>query len=424
MSVNETFQLLVGELRLSVLPPVLEVLIVASPVILAGILLLIFCPLWVRYIRAAYFVGLKYTLLEIKLPKDTFKSPLAMELFLTALHQTVGEGNWYAKYWQGRTRPWFSLEMISVEGRVKFLIWSRAESKSFIESSLYAQFPGIEVGEIDDYARTVHFDPKENVIWAAELQLTKEDPYPIKTYIDYALDKDPKEEFKVDPLAPLLESLGSVGPNQQVWMQILVRAHKKEQIKPGHLWKTTDAWKDQAEKIINEIMKRDPKTKITGVEDEETGLSKKPTLTKGEENIISAIERSLTKQAFDVGIRCLYIAEKDFFNPANIGGMLGSWKQFGSESLNSFKPNSDVLHISLDHPWKDYKDKRRNFMSKYSLANYKRRSYFYHPANAKPFVLNTEELATIFHFPGQVAATPSLERVISKKSQAPANLPI
>jgi hypothetical protein len=39
-------------------------------------------------------------------------------------------------------------------------------------------------------------------------------------------------------------------------------------------------------------------------------------------------------------------------------------------------------------------------------------------------ILNTEELATIFHFPGQVAGTPTLERVPSKKAEAPSNLPI
>ena len=41
----------------------------------------------------------------------------------------------------------------------------------------------------------------------------------------------------------------------------------------------------------------------------------------------------------------------------------------------------------------------------------------------KMFILNTEELATVFHFPGKTAETPSFERVDSKKSEPPANLP-
>ncbi len=37
-------------------------------------------------------------------------------------------------------------------------------------------------------------------IWGCEFKFTKGDGYPIKTYVDYGLDKDPKEEYKVDPL--------------------------------------------------------------------------------------------------------------------------------------------------------------------------------------------------------------------------------
>ena len=40
------------------------------------------------------------------------------------------------------------------------------------------------------------------------------------------------------------------------------------------------------------------------------------------------------------------------------------------------------------------------------------------------FVLNTEELATIFHFPGQIIKVPGLERVESKEASPPTNLPI
>lgn len=424
MTLDQVIPILLGEVQNSIGPQALSIVINLSPILLVVALFFIAWPIWVKYVRAKFFFSQKYVLLEIRLPKDVFKSPQAMELFLTSLHQTGGEGTWYNKYWLGMTRSWFSLEMISVEGQVKFFIWMRAANKNFTESSLYAQFPGIEITEKDDYARTVHSEPSENGIWACELQLTKEDAYPIKTYIDYKLDKDPKEEFKVDPLAPFLEYLGSVGPNQQVWIQILVRAHKKEARLAGHLWKTTDRWKDDAYVIINKILLRNAKTKVAGEENPETGFSKMPSITSGEKDIVEAIERSLTKQAFDVGIRCVYIAKNGFFNPSNIGGILGSFKQFSTEHLNGFRPNSDYFHAQYDYPWQDYKNIRRNRWSKMALMAYKRRSYFYPPFERRGFVLNTEELATIFHFPGQVAGTPTLSRIPSKKSEAPTNLPI
>jgi len=417
-------QFVIDDFQKTMLPGIIAILATISPIVLAFYLFDIFWNVWVRYIRAAFFYSQKYSLLEIRLPRDQFKSPLAMELFLTSIHNTSGEGTWVARFWFGKTRPWFSLEMASIEGQVKFFIWTRAKQKSFLESSLYAQFPGIEVHERDDYACSVHFDPDSMAVWACEFKLTKPNALPIKTYVDWGLDKDPKEEFKVDPLTPLIEFLGTLGPNQQIWIQILIRAHKNEQRTAGHLWKKTDAWQDEAKKLVNEILKRDPKSKVAGKFDEKSGRIVPPSISEGEREIVKAIERAVTKQPFDVGIRAIYFAQRDFFNGDNIGGVLGNWKQFSSESLNTLKHRGDKWHQGFDYPWEDYRDIRRNRMSRKVFQAYKRRSYFYPPFESKSFTLNTEELATIFHFPGPVAGTPTLERVPSKKGEAPSNLPV
>jgi hypothetical protein len=39
-------------------------------------------------------------------------------------------------------------------------------------------------------------------------------------------------------------------------------------------------------------------------------------------------------------------------------------------------------------------------------------------------ILNTEELATIYHFPALKVVTPTLVRVLSKKGEPPAGLPV
>ena len=413
---------------LSSLSPALSIIIGISPILLMIVLLALFVDVWVRYVRAENQFKEKYLVLEIRLPKETVKSPAAMELFLTALHQTGGEGTWFDKYWLGKTRAWFSLEIVSIEGQVHFFIWTRAGLKTFIETSLYAQFPGIEVHETDDYAKSVHFDPKVNTLWGCEFKFAKGNHYPIKTYVDYGLDKDPKEEFKVDPLAPLLEFLGSIGVNQQVWIQFIIRAHKDDQEKEGHWFKTTDKWKDDAAAEVHKILGRDPKTKVAGVVGED-GQGQRISISPGEQDIVKAIERGVSKLGYDVGIRAVYIAEKNSFVGTTIPAIIGSFKQFNAEHLNGFKPNAKLWLPKFDYPWQDFRDIRQNHTRKELLEIYKRRSYFHHPYkgvhhHAAPLVMNSEELATIFHFPGQVAATPTLARIQSKKGQAPANLPI
>jgi hypothetical protein len=99
-------------------------------------------------------------------------------------------------------------------------------------------------------------------------------------------------------------------------------------------------------------------------------------------------------------------------------------KHFNYEHLNGFKANGDKWHPSIGDPWTDFRNWRRNKYGKLALMAYKRRSYFHPPFVSKPMVMNTEELATIYHFPGSVSQTPNLDRVPSKKAQAPGNLPI
>jgi len=407
------------------IPESLQFIFTFAPIFLAILLGKIFWGLWVDFVRGKKILATKYTLLELKLPKDTWKSPKAMEVFLTSLHNTSSGSN-YAQYWKGDTRPWFSLELVSIEGVVKFYIWAEDQRKQGIMSALYSQYPEIEIKEVPDYAQTVHFDPKLIRIWAVEFAFTNKKPsYPIKTYIDYGLDKDPKEEFKVDPLLPLIEFLGSVGPNQQIWMQILIQAHVKDRKAKGKFFEKEDSWTIEAKKEINEILMRDPKTKVSGIKDEATGFTKLPTISEIEKEAATAIERRITKFAFNVGIRFLYIAKKEVFNaPFGIGGIVANMKHFNYDHLNGFKPNGDYWHPQISEPWQDFRDFRRNKYGMLALMAYKRRSLFYAPFQHKHMIMNTEELATIYHFPGSVAQTPNLDRVPSKKAQAPGNLPV
>ncbi len=369
-----------------------------------------------EYLRAKYIHKLKYILLEIKLPQEVNKSPLAMETFLMSLYQTSGEGTWIDKYIKGQMRAEFSLEIVSVEGVVKFYIRAQKKFRALIEPGLYAQYPNIEIHEAPDYTKSVNFDLKEMDLFITDYILSEPDALPIKTYVDYGIERESvEEEFKIDPINTIVEFMGSIGANQQCWLQIMIRAHKKEQHKSGTWFGVTDKWKDQAAKAIEDIRKSalkaaDPTAKF-------------PNPTKGEQEKIAAIERSISKLSFDAGIRCTYIGKKDFFNPDCIGPVRGILRAYDAKHLNSFKPTHKLA--GFDYPWQDFMNIRQNAVKKHGLESAKRRCYFYPPYNeTPPIVLNVEELASIFHIPGRVVTTPTLNRIPSKKSQPPANLPI
>ncbi|MDB5266353.1 MAG: hypothetical protein JWN89_168 [Parcubacteria group bacterium] len=389
-----------------------------APIWIPLMFILTWFELWLLYKRREYIKSQGAMLLEIRIPREMVKSPLAMEVFLNTLSQT-GVGSLLDVYLKGRVRPWFSLELVSIDGGVHFYIWLHPKFKNVVETQLYAQFPNIEVHEVPDYALGVHHDPSRwNFGWFGQFALTKKDAYPIKTYLDYGLDKDQEEEYKTDPIVPVLEFLGSLKKGEQAWIQILLQGHTKEGLKLGRITAKPD-WKDAAQKEIKDFIKKNAPKPAEGKEPLLKDLS------KTNQDVVEAIERTLAKTPFDTMIRGAYIAEKDAFNPNNIGGLLGSFKQFGSANMNGFKPD---WNTGYDYPWQDFKGRKKFENEKKILEAYKRRSFFNTPFknfNGKPFILTTEELATMWHFPSSlVAATPTLARIPSKKAEAPANLPI
>lgn len=370
---------------------------------------------WMHYVQGRFISRINWVLLEIKLPKEVHKTPLAMEIVLNALYQSSSKIVWFDKIWKGKIKDWFSLEMVSIEGNVKFFIRTGAFYKNVIEAQLYAQYPDVEIHEVPDYTRYVDYRGKKGdwEMISSEYALSKPDAYPIKTYIDYGMDKEGvKEEFKIDPLTSIIEYLGSVGKDEQIWIQILVQSASKRHKKADG---SMGDWKDEGAELITKLTKRNETAK-------EGNAFKMLMMTKGESEVIGAIERNINKLGFDCGIRAAYFGKKDKADLSHIKALGGLLRPFTSNNLNSFKGGDQTY--GWDFPWQDY-DKTRLTKKKVDMFEaYKQRSWFYLPRKLKPFVLTTEELATIYHFPGGVAQTPTFGRIPSRKSEAPVNLPI
>src|SRR3989344_7854320 len=69
---------------------------------------------WMDYKHFKTLVGFNWKLLEIKIPSDVEKSPLAMEQVFAVLQGALYKGAWWRRYIQGRIQEWFSLEMVSI----------------------------------------------------------------------------------------------------------------------------------------------------------------------------------------------------------------------------------------------------------------------------------------------------------------------
>ncbi len=404
----------------------IELALFLSPLWLPAVILDASWHTWLLLARSEFIAKQKVVLLEIRPPRNLAKTPLAMEAVFSAIHYTKGESNWYQKYIQGQVRPYWSIELVSFGGQVHFYIWTRENFRKLVENAFYAQYPGVQLVEVEDYTRFISAKPEEYGVWGCDFKHTdKNDPIPIKTYVDYGLDKTQKENEQVDPFAHLTEFLGSMGPGENFWLQIIFRIHAGEKygkMKPDGKPYT---WRDKALELVDDIRKETVRTfayrdVFSGEMRETEGF---PNPTKGQSEKIAAIERNVSKLAFDVGIRGVYVAEPDAFDPVNITGMISLWKPFNAEDRNGFKAAHFGIMFS-DYPWEIGNEKRKDVFRRELVEAYRRRQYFHDPFKMPdPMVMSTEELATIFHIPSAAVATPSLTRIESSTSEAPANLP-
>lgn len=400
-------------------------LVATSPLWLPVGLFRSFWKAWMHYIRFIFWFKQPMVLLHITLPPEVTKSPLAMELFLTTLANAGGETTFIQRIWKGQYRAITTLELVSNEGRIGYYIHLRAAWKNFVEARLYGQFPEAQVAEVEDYVDAVHYSPETHELWGTEYQKSGKvaAALPIKTYIDWQLDKDPdKPETTIDPITHILEFLGTVGPDEYVWIQIVMKARKGDEwygfYKGDHY--TADAAK-QIQNITKSAVAR-----VQGIIDDPDAKKRAgergPTLmTEGDRDDVSAIERSLGKPVFDCGFRGMYIVKKSRgFDLTRVNNLVLLWSPFnGGNKLGVTRGKS-----IFDYPWQDWKDIRRNMISKKLFFWYKHRAYFYVPYDQKPVCMTTEELATLWHFPNSSVKTPALERVPSRRSDAPTNLPV
>ena len=430
------FLLIVAGVDPAAISGTLAMVIALSPIWLPIGLAVFFWITWMHYINYAFWFKQEYVLLEIQLPPEVEKSPLAMELFLSAMYNSGGEGTFIARIWEGKFRPVFTLEIASNEGQVKFYLHCRKGWKNILEAKLYGQFPEARIIEVPDYVAPIQFNTTDYGLWGAEFMKTAKvsghpvDAMPIKTYIDYGLDKSPdKPESQVDPITNLVEFLGHIGQGEHIWMQIVMKAPKGDRWWYGFPLAGKNPWKEPAKAKINEITKNAIKRAQDLIEDSEDSKKEKAkvgsrgsTLLSGGEKLqVEAIERSLTKLYFECGIRVIYMARQENFKGVSIGSVVKFFDAYNQPNYNSIMPTRGSS--DFDYPWQDWNGIRENRVKRNLFFRYKHRAYFYVPYDQVPTYLTTEELATIWHFPSSVVQTPALDRVPSRRSEAPVNLP-
>jgi len=404
---------------------------------------------WLYWRRETWMLKQKSVLLEIKMPKEVLKPLRSMEQVFSSIWGNVFDpADWWEKWFEGKCLLSVQLEMVSLEGVPHFYIRCHESRRNAVEASIYSQYPDAEITLVDDYTKYVPQDlpNKDWDIWGTDYELIKDDVYPIKTYSKFFEERPEiaKEEKRIDPLATLLEGMGKLGPGEQLWIQIVAQpiiSSKKEE-EGGYDFVA------HGREIADELAKREkpPKPKSILLEAAETVVGKpfgqaekeektfelmapELRLTPGEKEIVQGVEGKIAKRCFKSHIRFIYLAKRDMYFGGVKAIAFGFFNQFATENLNALKPWPKTITKIHRYPILDLVRNRRLFMRK-------RRLFFRYCRRFPPlfprvtpkrgcFILDTEELATMFHFPGRmVAPAPFVPRVEAKRGEAPPGLPL
>ncbi len=311
------------------------------------------------------------------------------EQFLSSLSQIKTQG-WWQKLCYGPLHIVFELAVPHAGEEIYFYVAVPRGFEDFIEKQIHGFYPNASVEIIEDYNI---FGPKTKVS-GGYLNLSKNYSLPVRTY----------QNLETDPLGAITNALSKiVGDREGGAIQIALRPAKKgwnqigiKTAKSMAEGKSFGAALGKQSKIsqARELLETSKKEKS------ESESSKN--ISSVDEETIKALKEKSSKPGFEVNIRFLTSAETEERSQQLLSHIKGSFNQFDSPSLNSFK----------FHSKKKKGLKRLIYQFSFRLFNEKEK-----------IILNSEELTSIFHFPLSNLETPRIKWLKAKPAPAPANLP-
>ena len=294
-----------------------------------------------------------------------------------------------------------SVEYIAKDGKIFFYVGCPKKIQEIVEKNLQAQYSDAQVEVATDYSI---FPNKPLHIEVLNLTLNKRYIFPIKTY----------KTLEEDPLNAITNSLSKLSENELAGIQIVMRP-------------TSGIWRIPAERAAFNI--QHGKSRITyanttsarmaetffnfvggavsgskGKEGEQHSEFYNPNnphkMTPMQESQIKLLGEKVTKIGFETQIRIVALGKTAEEADSNAKNISTAFSQFNS-------PDSNGFAIKRAHHKPE------------EIANYVYRLFGRGPR----MILNTEELASIYHFPNRFTETPSIAWLLAKRAAPPPNLP-
>ena len=363
-----------------------------------------------RYIRhfidqSSYF---KHSIFLIKLSKEK-PGEKDKEFTVQSLHEEIAKGETIfasigglraqrgiKAFFFGRNDH-FSFEIVAQNKTIAFYLVAPTRMSRYIEQEVHAYYPDAVIEETKDY---IIFKPNSSIL-AGYLRTRRSRVFPLKTY----------KRQDVDPMSSLINVLSKLGPDEGLVIQYVVRSAKAEWHRDaGQITYKVHQGK-MLKKAIREVGRNifwqaliDIASAAKPVNEQERQKlqNQQQRMTQMEEEMLKGIEEKSSKAGLDINLRII-VSARD------------------KGRANLYKEN--LYNAFSQYNFYEYGN---SFSHKIKTSNQKKliQDFIYRRFNRDiSFLLNTEEMASLYHFPLKNTETPNILWLTARHAPAPSNIP-
>ena len=269
--------------------------------------------------------------------------------------------------------------------------------RSIIEKQVYSFYADAEIKQIEDYNIFV----PDGGSAASYMMLKRNDIFPIKTY----------RQLEADPLSSITNALSKIPVGEGAALQFVIKpsgnSWQRESKERMKLMQKGKGFNEQRKpSLLVKILKEFIGIISAGgksVEDQQKEEAK-VNLTPAQEETIKAVEAKSIKVGFETNIRLITSAQTKEKAETLLKEMENSFSQFNSPDSNSLNVKETFLN-------------KAGFLNR-TIYNFIFRNF----EKKRKIILNTEELASLFHFPISTTATPQVKWLKAKQAPVPSDI--
>ena len=388
------------------MPFIIYGLILVFILLLIGFFIALFSEKSEKY---SVFGGLETVLFLVMMPKNERTkdgtNQQEEKVLISQMEQVLGNFLYLKKPAMFQEAPHVALEIASQTGGsdISFYVAVPKYLETVFEKYVHGVYPGAVIEKVpQDYNV---FEPKGQTA-GAYLKLKENFLFPISTY----------QKLEKDPLSLVTNNLSKIGVDEGAAIQLIIRPlsalnlRKKgdralQQIRLGkHLMAAAnDSTKFSLEPPESKVLKSLGDAFNSGT----LPVAEKEDASKKREQGFDqagyeAIQSKIKKQPFETNIRVVASAQTKERVEDILNHLIGSFSQFSLSSINSLDaviiPQKQLRRFIYDFSFRIFNEGQKN-------------------------ILNTEELASIYHFPTHFTETPYIKDVKSHSVPPPSDLP-